>query len=49
MAIVTQIGSLPYDSVEKAVAYSLKHDIPFLPELPKLGDSMIQYIRIPET
>ncbi|MDI6737691.1 MAG: hypothetical protein QME12_04215 [Nanoarchaeota archaeon] len=46
-ALVTQIGSLPYDSAEKAVAYSLRHDIPFLPELPMLGDSMIQYIQNP--
>ncbi|MBU2638459.1 MAG: hypothetical protein KJ955_05785 [Nanoarchaeota archaeon] len=45
--MITQIGSLPYDSVEKAVAYSLKHDIPFLPELPKLGDSMLDYIKHP--
>lgn len=47
MGIITQIGSLPYDSAEKAVAYSLRHDIPFLPELPMLGDSMIQYIQNP--
>lgn len=47
MAIITQIGSLPYDSIEKAVAYSLRHDIPFLPELPKLGDSMLDYIKNP--
>lgn len=47
MAIVTQIGSLPYDSVEKAVEYSLRHGIPFLPELPKLGDSMLDYIKNP--
>ncbi len=47
MAIVTQIGSLPFDSVEKAVEYSLRHDIPFLPELPKLGDAMLDYIKNP--
>lgn len=47
MAIVTQIGSLPYDSVEKAVEYSLRHDIPFLPELTKLGDAMTSYIQNP--
>lgn len=45
--IVTQIGSLPYEDVGKAVAYSLKHDIPFLPELPKRGDAMLQYIKHP--
>lgn len=47
MEIITQIGSLPYDSVEKAMEYSLKHDIPFLPELPKLGDAMMKYIQNP--
>lgn len=45
--IVTQIGSLPYDNVEKAVEFSLRHDIPFLPELPKLGDAMMDYIKNP--
>lgn len=45
--IVTQIGSLPYDDVEKAVEFSLRHDVPFLPELPKLGDAMMDYIKNP--
>ncbi len=45
--IVTQIGSLPYDEVDRAVEYSLRHDIPFLPELPKLGDAMLEYIKKP--
>ena len=45
--IVTQVGSLPYDDVDKAVEYSLLHDIPFLPELPKLGDAMLDYIEKP--
>lgn len=45
--IVTQIGSLPYDDIDKAVEYSLRHDIPFLPELPKLGDAMMEYIEKP--
>jgi len=45
--IVTQIGSLPYDDVDAAVVYSLRHDIPFLPELPKLGDAMLDYIKHP--
>jgi len=44
---VTQIGSLPYDDVDQAVDYSLRHDIPFLPELPKLGDAMMDYIKRP--
>jgi hypothetical protein len=45
--IVTQIGSLPYDDVEQAVEYSLRHDIPFLPEMPKLGDAMLEYAKEP--
>jgi hypothetical protein len=45
--ITTQIGSLPYDDVDKAVEYSLRHDIPFLPELPLLGDAMMDYIKRP--
>jgi hypothetical protein len=45
--IVTQIGSLPYDDVHEAVEYSLRHDIPFLPELPRLGDAMLDYIKRP--
>jgi hypothetical protein len=45
--IITQIGSLPYEDVGEAVEYSLKHDIPFLPELPKRGDAMLEYIKQP--
>jgi len=45
--ITTQIGSLPFDDVETAIAYSLKHDIPFLPELTALGDAMMEYIKNP--
>lgn len=45
--VITQIGSLPYEDVSQAVKYSLKHDIPFLPELPKLGDVMLDYIKNP--
>ena len=45
--IVTQIGSLPYEDVDQAIEYSLRHDIPFLPELPKLGDAMLDYIKNP--
>jgi hypothetical protein len=44
---ITQMGSLPFDNVQQAVAYSLRHDIPFLPELPLLGDSMLDYIKQP--
>ncbi|UCB57761.1 MAG: hypothetical protein JSV30_04055 [Candidatus Omnitrophota bacterium] len=45
--IITQIGSLPYEDVDEAVEYSLKHDIPFLPELPRKGDAMLNYIKHP--
>ena len=44
---ITQIGSLPYDDVDQAVEYSLRHDIPFLPELPLMGDAMMDYIKRP--
>ncbi len=47
--IITQIGSLPYDNVKDAVEYSLRHGIPFLPELPKLGEYMLDYIKKPGT
>jgi len=45
--IVTQVGSLPYDDIDEAVEYSLRHDIPFLPELPNRGDAMMDYIKNP--
>ncbi len=45
--VITQIGSLPYEDIGMAVEYSLKHDIPFLPELPKRGDAMFEYIKNP--
>lgn len=46
-SVVTQIGSLPHDNVDDAVNFSLQHDVPFLPELPKLGDAMMDYIKNP--
>ena len=45
--VITQIGSLPYEDISEAVKYSLKHDIPFLPELPKRGEAMLDYIKNP--
>ena len=45
--IITQIGSLPYEDASEAIKYSLRHDIPFLPELPKRGESMLDYIQNP--
>ena len=44
---ITQIGSLPFTDVARAVAYSLEHEIPFLPELTALGDAMLRYIETP--
>ena len=44
---ITQIGSLPFDDVAQAVAYSLRHEIPFLPELTARGDAMMRYIEQP--
>lgn len=38
---------MPFEDVSEAVAYSLKHDIPFLPELPKMGDAMLEYVKSP--
>ena len=45
--VITQIGSLPLRDPKVAVKYSLRHDIPFLPELPLLGDAMLSYIKDP--
>lgn len=45
--IFTQIGSLPYRNVDQAIAYSLRNDIPFLPELVALGEAMLDYIKKP--
>ncbi len=45
--MVTQIGSLPFSDVGRAVAYSLQHEIPFLPELTARGDAMLNYIKDP--
>ncbi len=45
--LITQIGSLPHEDVRKAVEYSLRHDIPFLPELPRRGEKMLDYIKRP--
>lgn len=34
---ITGIGSLPHDTVEAAVAFSLEADVPYCPELPRLS------------
>ena len=38
------IGSLPHRSVLNAVNYSLKHDLPFLPQMTSLGERMIPQV-----
>jgi len=45
--MVTQIGSLPFADVERAIAYCLEHEIPFLPELTSQGDAMMNYVKEP--
>lgn len=45
--LFTQLGSLPFRDVDRAIAYSLQHEIPFLPELIALGDAMLEYIKNP--
>jgi len=45
--LFTQMGSLPFRDVNRAIAYSLQHDIPFLPELTALGEAMLEYIKRP--
>jgi len=45
--MITQIGSLPYNNVNEAIDYSLRHNIPFLPELPSRGETMLKYIKNP--
>lgn len=45
--VITQIGSLPFRDVDRAISYSLHHDIPFLPELTALGDAMLEYVKNP--
>ncbi|HII72013.1 TPA: hypothetical protein HA265_04630 [Candidatus Woesearchaeota archaeon] len=48
--MITQIGSLPYMDAAEAVEYSMRYaarGMPFLPELPGRGDSMLDYIKNP--
>lgn len=43
--LTTMIGSLPFDSIDEAVEYSLAHDIPAVPELPKLDGDMFSCLK----
>jgi len=45
--MITQIGSVPFGNVDEALAYSWKHEIPFLPELVLNGEGMFDYIKNP--
>ena len=46
--MITGIGSLPYKSAESAIKYSKQHPVPFLPELPDVDGSMLDWIEHPE-
>lgn len=37
--LVTGIGSLPHINTDSALSYSFRHDIPFLPQLPKVNSN----------
>jgi hypothetical protein len=42
---ITGIGSLPFVDVKEGIDIALKHDIPFIPQLPNLEGSMIDQIK----
>ncbi|UCH88516.1 MAG: hypothetical protein JSV49_09685 [Thermoplasmata archaeon] len=46
--IITGVGSVPFTDQKDAVEYSRKHDIPYLPELTKCGESMQNYLNSTE-
>lgn len=46
--IITGVGSLPYTDPKTAVDYAMKYDIPFLPELTGVGESMENYLNSSE-
>ncbi len=39
---LTGVGSLPHQLTSKAIEYSLRHDLPFVPQLPHAEGFMIQ-------
>lgn len=43
--LTTMIGSLPFESIDEAVEYALMHDIPAVPELPKLDGNMFSCLK----
>jgi len=46
LEIITGIGSVPHKHIADAIAYSLKHHIPFFPQPTRIG-SMIELIETP--
>lgn len=44
--LITGVGSLSHQTPEKAIEYSLAHDIPFLPQLTAIDGNMIEQARI---
>jgi hypothetical protein len=43
--IITGVGTLPFTDPKEAVDHVMKYDIPFLPELTKLDESMEKYLK----
>jgi hypothetical protein len=39
------IGSLPHKSIHDAVKFSIRHDMPFLPQMTSLGERMIPQVK----
>lgn len=39
------IGSLPHTNFQSAISYSLKHHLPFLPQMTSLGERMVDQVR----
>jgi hypothetical protein len=46
--IITGVGSLPFKDPAAAVEYVMKYDIPYMPELTQLGESMDKYLNSTE-
>lgn len=42
---LTGIGSLPHSNIEDAIEYSLKHDLPFFPQILSIHGNMISQLK----
>lgn len=42
---ITGIGSLPYQDFHEALQYSLKHDLPFFPQILSIHGNMIEQVK----